>query len=750
MPGIEPVRLNLAGLLPLAGFACAALLACGAAAFAQSPPPLARPSLDLRTRGQVRAIVRQPDGGIVVGGRFDWVDGVPRGNLARLLPDGSLDAEWNPPTNGLVRAIAVDAGGTVYVGGDFTSVGAASRFCLAKLSGTGVGAVDANWSPAASFGVMALAVADDTVYVGGSFSQVAGRARSYVAKLSATSGAVDETWNPAADSYVSTLAIGADGYVYAGGYFGNIGGQPRGHVARLAAGGTGAADAAWNPFADGSVSALGFAADGSVYAGGSFSNIGGQQRHGIAKLSASGAGAADADWNPAADDAVETLVVDAAGAVYAGGNFGNIGDQPRSHVARLSGSGTGAADENWNPSADSYVLALAFGNDGGILAGGEFTAIGGQARQALAQLDATGAAGAATDAEQVGSVFALARQPDGGVIVGGSFAHASGVQRDNLLRLNADGTLDTQWDPAPDRQVRALAVDADGSVYVGGQFYNIGGQSRQAIAKVSGSGLGVADATWNPAADTDVYALALAADGAVYAAGAFSGIGGKPRNRIAKLDGAGSGAADATWNPSASGGNVEALAVDGDGSVYAGGRFTGIGAQPRNYLAKLAGSGTGAADATWNPTATGAVTALALGDGAVYAGGEFTNIGGQSRRYLARLSGSGTGAADATWDPSPNGWVYALAADGSDALYVGGNFSVIGDQIAYFLAKLGGTGTGVADALWIPSPDGRVQALLFGGSAVHAGGAFIHAGGQARSALAAFPAFERLFYDGFE
>ena len=39
----------------------------------------------------------------------------------------------------------------------------------------------------------------------------------------------------------------------------------------------------------------------------------------------------------------------------------------------------------------------------------------------------------------------------------------------------------------------------------------------------------------------------------------------------------------------------------------------------------------------------------------VYAGGYFTSIGGQTRNYLAKLSSSGTGAADATWNPNANG-----------------------------------------------------------------------------------------------
>ena len=46
-------------------------------------------------------------------------------------------------------------------------------------------------------------------------------------------------------------------------------------------------------------------------------------------------------------------------------------------------------------------------------------------------------------------------------------------------------------------------------------------------------------------------------------------------------------------------------------------------------------------------------------------GGGFTSIGGQARNRIAALSATGTGAADATWNPNSNGWVYALAVSGS-------------------------------------------------------------------------------------
>src|SRR5450756_316767 len=102
------------------------------------------------------------------------------------------------------------------------------------------------------------------------------------------------------------------------------------------------------------------------------------------------------------------------------------------------------------------------------------------------------------------------------------------------------------------------------------------------------------------------------------------------RNRIAAIDAA---TGEATsWNPNANGA-VYALAVSGT-TVYAGGWFTSIGRQTRNYIAALDASGNAT---SWNPNADSYVLALAVSGTTVYAGGYFTTIGGVSRPYFAQF-----------------------------------------------------------------------------------------------------------------
>src|SRR5204863_3891054 len=170
---------------------------------------------------------------------------------------------------------------------------------------------------------------------------------------------------------------------------------------------------------------------------------------------------------------------------------------------------------------------------------------------------------------------------------------------------------DATWDPNADGEVRSLTLDGAGNIYAGGAFSTIGGQSRSAIAKLSATGTGAADSSWNPNAVDTVYgghpfvrALALDGSGGIYISGIFDSVGGQTRNHIAKLSTSGIGAADAIWNPDPIPSNtccINAFAFDGAGNVYVGGYFNGIGGQSRNHIAKLSTSSTGAADVAWNP-----------------------------------------------------------------------------------------------------------------------------------------------------
>ena len=197
-------------------FSVAVLLAGGAAAVRGQS---ALDGFDPNANDVIYAVVVQPDGKILIGGTFTTVLGVTRNNIARLNPDGTLDAAFNPNANARVLSIAVQADGKIF-----------SRLALSHT-------------------------------IGGQAT------RNYIARLDATTGLAD-SFNPNADSTVFSIAVQADGKILAGGFFTRIGGQTRNSIARLDAT-TGLADS-FNPNADGPVFSIAVQAGGKILVGGDF------------------------------------------------------------------------------------------------------------------------------------------------------------------------------------------------------------------------------------------------------------------------------------------------------------------------------------------------------------------------------------------------------------------------------------------------------------------------------------------------
>src|ERR1700730_7354511 len=146
----------------------------------------------------------------------------------------------------------------------------------------------------------------------------------------------------------------------------------------------------FDPNANGTVRVVVVQPDGKILIGGDFTTVspnGGVTvtRHRIARLNPDGT--LDTGFNPNASDTVYAIAVQSDGRILAGGNFTSIGGQTRNYIARLDAT-TGLAD-SFNPNANSSVFSIAVQADGKILAGGVFTSIGGQTRNHIARLDAT-------------------------------------------------------------------------------------------------------------------------------------------------------------------------------------------------------------------------------------------------------------------------------------------------------------------------------------------------------------------------
>ena len=229
------------------------------------------------------------DAGILVGGDFV-------GGIARLSAvDGRLDPTFTPGSraNGAVNDLALDSADRIVIGGSFGSYNGTGRNGIARL---GVdGALDTTFNPGTGANGVVYGVAvqpDDKVLLVGNFSTVNGLTRNRVARLN-TNGTVDVTFNPGdgPDGQVNTVAVQTDGRILIGGWFTSYGRAAAYRIARLQTNGlldtsftTGSGVSGQMGVAGPVVSSLLVDRSGYTVLAGSFTNVGGYARSGIARL----------------------------------------------------------------------------------------------------------------------------------------------------------------------------------------------------------------------------------------------------------------------------------------------------------------------------------------------------------------------------------------------------------------------------------------------------------------------------------
>lgn len=704
--------------------------------------PLALPAVPIGSAGAVIAIARQSDGGLVIGGYFTRIDGIPRRNLARLHADGTLDMNWNPSLDDGVAAIVIDAHDDVIVAGAFDHAGGLPRHSLAKIAGHGSGVVDAAWNPGAvlhSAGELNMLTIGPggEVFVAGDIADDQNVSHR-IAKI-AGDGRVDLGWNPPIDNFVSAIAADPFGALYVGLY----GWGTRCCLLKLKTSGRGDAVPGWQATYDGIPEMMAIGDDGSLYLGG------------MIRFAPTSHGESDPTWHPDITQGITAFAID-GDALYMALDFAIPNVDAR--IVKLPTAA--GAPAQWQVPG-SGVRVLATGADHSLYVGGMFEGPGGvpprlQPKLSLARLAAAdGTALATVDATLPGVVTAIALQPDGGTIVGGRFSRAGTTPRRNLLRLTADGQLDPDWDAGFDAGVLAIAVDAHNAVFVGGYDYLTSPPQERspALQKFSGSGNGALDAGWNVSTDGAVSALAADAQGSLYVGGVFASMGGVSRQNVAKLA-TDDGATDPAW-VAATDDAVNAIVVDdihhavylGSGSIGHGAPGSGVGTVYQGAIAKVSAA-TGSSAGGWNRALVGVPYAMALApDGSLFAGGYFLDDADNMGSDTLKLATDGT--PDAIWSAATLGstesrMAYALVVDAKGDVYSGG-FGLTQDEHGrlgpYLLKRSGTTGAPVAD--WAPTVDSTAIAAaihamaLTPAAAIEFGGEFSIVGAESRDSLAA-------------
>lgn len=338
-------------------------------------------------------------------------------------------------------------------------------------------------------------------------------------------------------------------------------------------------------------------------------------------------------------------------------------EAPGTPVAPAVPTGNVIVDPGWHPDIGlpGRIAATLTQPDGKIIIGGNFEAVDGVRRLALARINADGSLDKAfnsgvglTDTYPEGGeappfVSHLLATPTGQVVVIGSFTAFNGVARHNMLRLQANGALDAGFNAPADLanfdRVDSAALQPDGRLLLA-----LPGPTGNTLVRLNADG--TRDSGFAPPGVESADALIVQPDGRIL-------VGGSTVMRPLAT-----GTVDPTFTviiPTGDygGSGVSALALEPGGKVMVGGPFTALNYVAAPHLARI--NGNGSIDASFNVGTgpgdpevgshdpfdpSGLATNVTEVDldaaGRVVVSGNFTTFNGAARKQVVRLDASGS------------------------------------------------------------------------------------------------------------
>jgi hypothetical protein len=342
---------------------------------------------------------------IYIGGDFQRV-GTSCGNavtrpylIAVDATSGALDTGFAPAPNGLVRALAVASDGRLLSGGRHASFAGTGASALAKLDPAS-GALVTAFAPRVRNGdVRSIAVTSSRTYVAGDFTSVDGATRPHVAAVDNASGDLDPTLAPVLLNTTDavrarSLAVGG-GRLYLAGEFDSVSGRTRYNFAsfRLSTGSV----TSWNPNVRARGWDVALSPDASVAyvttADGTSSTCSGEHEAVLA-LPTNTDGTPPRLWTSDIAPGCQwrtgdvNTVAATGDTVFIGGHLAELGEGGsllRPQLAALRASDGEVLPFEPTPAGGPLgVLDLAI-TPSGLLAGGDFTSVGGRGQSRFAR-----------------------------------------------------------------------------------------------------------------------------------------------------------------------------------------------------------------------------------------------------------------------------------------------------------------------------------------------------------------------------
>lgn len=290
----------------------------------------------------------QNDGKILIGGKFTHYDGYVRNCIARINQDGSIDPTFDPGTGSGslndVMDIQIQPDGKILVAGKFYTFNGYNYSGLVRLNTDGsMDNTFVNDTGNYDFLINSISLqSDGKIIAGGDFAWV-GTSNVRIVRFN-TDGSVDPTFNPNANSSatnINRVLVQPDGKILIAGLFSSLNGnQSIKNITRVDA--NGIVDATFNPGANpgGMIYDIHLDANGKITVVGSFTTWNNSLANRIVRLNANGSFDSGFNSGDGANNSIFCVTNQSDGKYLIGGTYGQYDNVSRKAFARLNGNGT--------------------------------------------------------------------------------------------------------------------------------------------------------------------------------------------------------------------------------------------------------------------------------------------------------------------------------------------------------------------------------------------------------------------------
>jgi uncharacterized delta-60 repeat protein len=663
----------------------------------------------------VSSIALQTDGKILIAGHFTNYNNNNVNRIVRLNSDGSLDTTFNIGSgfNNYINKIIIQPDGKVLVAGKFTSYNGFSANRLTRLLNNGQ--VDTTFNSAIVFNssssseILTIELQPDGRILYGA------RSINPFKRLN-TNGSIDSAFNPPPDIYpntivyktitheiiicgvevnpdwtqnniirsfdiigggggffvhadgpINTIKIDSNNRIIAGGNFTALTVPSVTYASRIVRFNVnGSIDSSFNNNAGGTntpgvgfnkvVNDICIQSDNKILVGGRFDDYINANCNRIIRLETNGSVNNIFGSNIGFNNKVNVISNTLNNKILVGGDFTKYNGVSVSKIIRLNNDGTIDGSFNTGTGFNNMVNAITTQSDGKILVGGNFTSYNGTPALYLTRLNADGTIDSSF-LNQTGFIQSssyrinfIKLQSDNKILVGG-YVNSAIPSTGNLKRLNSNGSLDTSFNlfppnfPGSFTEIKSIILQSDGKIILGGNItLPLGSTVLRNIVRINSNGSYdssfVSQIGFNPGGK--VNSMFLQSDNKIIVGGEFTSYNGVSSDRIVRINN--DGTIDNSFNIGIGfNNNLRFVTVQGDGKILVSGDYTSYNGSSTGKIIKLNSNGSLDNNFTVGDRFDNVInTILVQADGKILVGGEYVDYDNITVRRINRLFNDAT------------------------------------------------------------------------------------------------------------